>query len=153
METMIRPATLEDARMIGENLREPDRRETEALGLRPLDAAVLSFYGSDLCFTGCIDGVPSMLFGAGAPLLSDTAYVWAVGTPRCDRAPVAMVKVGRAVIARLLEVYPALENYCDARYVKAHRWLELLGFTLGEPEPYGPKRAMFRKLSIHRKEA
>ena len=152
MELLVREATLEDARLVGEHLREADRREVTALGLRPLDAATLSFLGSDICLAGCIDGVPAMLFGAGASLLSDTAAAWALGTDACNRAPVAMVKFGRRAVREFLKLYPALENYCDARYAKSHRWLELLGFTLGAPEPYGPKRALFRRLTIKRED-
>ena len=152
MKIEVRPATEEDARFVGAHLRESDRQEVLALGLGPVEAVTVSFAGSDVCLAGCIDGVPALIFGLGLPLLGEAGEIWALGTPACGRAPVAMVKLGRVAIAEFLKVCPALENWCDARYDKTHRWLRLLGFTLGEPEPYGPKKALFRKLSIRKEE-
>ena len=148
----MRPADLNDVRLIGRHLRESDRREVEAGGLRPEDAVMLSFCSSDICLTGCVDGEPTMIFGVGCPLLSDTGEIWALGTDTCDRVPVAMVKVGRAAVKQFLEIYPALENFCSAEYKKALRWLKMIGFTLGEPEPFGPKGAPFCRLFIQRGE-
>ena len=67
----IAEATAEDARYVGERLREADRLEAEALGLRGVDAVMQSFYGSDECYTGLLDGEPMMLFGASGSLFRD----------------------------------------------------------------------------------
>jgi hypothetical protein len=59
-----------------------------------------------------------------------------------------MLKYGRSKILEMLELCPKLGNYCDARYTAAHRWLRKLGFTVHPPEPYGPKRALFCRITI-----
>ena len=153
MEIGIRKARPEDVAEIAANLREGDRAEVEALGLTPMFAVDYSFRGSDHAYTGTLDGKPALIFGVGDSMFSDEASVWALGTPLCDRAPLAMVRLGRKIIGMLLEEYPVMTNYCDARYGKSIKWLKLLGFSVGEPEPYGDRKMPFCKLIIQRKEA
>ena len=154
MQIQIREATAEDAQYIAAHLREEDRQEILALAECPPGAMVsASFHGSEACFTGTLDGEPVLIFGAGrSSVFSDKAEVWALGTRGCDRAPKAMVKYGRRIVREFLEYFPELENYCDARYTKSLRWLKLMGFTIGEPEPYGAKGNLFCKLSIKRED-
>ena len=123
MEITVRKATLEDARYIAANLRSDDRREIEALGLDPAFAVEYSFTGSDEAYTSL-----------------------------CDRVPLAMVRLGRQMVAKFLEQYGSLENHCDARYTKTIKWLRLIGFHVSDPEPYGDKGALFCKLSIHKED-
>ena len=152
MEIDFRQATLEDIRFIGENLRESDRAEIEALGLRPSFAVRCSFEESDEAYTGTVDGEPAMIFGVGGTPLSDETSIWALGTPLCDKVPVSMVRLGRNVVNAFLEDYPVLTNHCDSRYKKTIKWLRMLGFTVGEPEPYGEKGALFCKLIIQKED-
>jgi len=152
MEITIREATIEDAKYVGEHLREDDLREVEALGFTPECATMFSFSGSDEAYTGCVDGVPTMIFGIGAPTLADDTSVWALGTDTCNKVPLAMVRIGREVVKRFLEKNSTLTNYCDARYTKTIKWLRLLGFTIGDPEPYGDSGALFCKLTIHKED-
>ena len=153
MNITIREATMDDARYIAKHLRKEDRDEILALGqMTPGAMVTTSFVGSDVSFVGVIDGVPALIFGTGQKLRSDTAEIWALGTDECFKAPLAMVKYGRRVVKELLEYYPALENYCDARYTRSLRWLRQIGFTIGEPEPYGDAGALFCKLSIKRED-
>ena len=153
MEVEIRPATLADVRYVASNLRDSDRAEIEALGLRPSFGVRSSFEESDEVYTGTVDGKPAMIFGVGGAMLSDETSIWALGTPLCDKVPVSMVRLGRKVVRAFLESYPVLANYCDARYEKTIKWLRMLGFHVGEPEPYGEKGALFCKLEIKREEA
>lgn len=142
----IRESTAGDARYVGERLRESDRLEAEALGLRGVDAVMQSFYGSDECYTGLFDGEPMMLFGASGSLFRDEAAIWALGTEVCDRVPMAMVRGGRGIVRDFLTRYPVLTNWCDARYEKSLRWLKMIGFTIGAPEPYGVHGEKFCRL-------
>lgn len=150
-EVTFRPATVEDCRFVAAHLREADRREVLASGFRsPLAALEFSFYGSDVAFAGLIDGRVSMIFGVGAPVFADAGTVWALGTDDLTRHPREMLIYGRAKIRELLEQFPVLENYCDARYKAAHRWLKRLGFTLSGPVPYGPHGEPFVKITIRK---
>ncbi len=152
MKVTIREATIDDARYIGAHLRDDDRREIEALGMNPVYATEMSFLGSDEAYTGSVDGVPTMIFGVGGTPLSDEASVWALGTPLCEKVPLIMVRFGRKAVRSFLQDYPVLTNHCDSRYKKTIKWLKLLGFQVGEPEPYGEKGALFCKLIIQKED-
>lgn len=146
-----REARIEDVRFLAPRLREADVNEVLALGFRnSLAALEASFYSSDAVFTGLIDGVPAMMFGVGAPLFAESGTVWALGTDTLTAHPREMLVYGRRKIRELLEEFPVLENWCDARYHAAHRWLKRLGFTLSDPEPHGPHGEEFVKISIRK---
>jgi hypothetical protein len=147
-----RPATREDARYVAARLRDADREEVVAMGSTPQTAVEWSRLMSDFAWTGLIDGEPSMIFGCGSSLISTTGEIWALGTNTCTSAPREMLVYGRYVVSRMLEVFPALQNYCDARYTAAHRWLKKLGFTVHPAEPHGPNGELFCKIEIHRRE-
>lgn len=150
-EVTFRPATAEDCRVVAANLREADRREVLASGFRsPLSALEASFYGSDVALAGLIDGEVSMIFGVGASVFADAGVVWALGTDNLTRHPREMLIHGRAKVRELLERFPVMENYCDARYTAAHRWLKRIGFTLSGPVPYGPHGELFVKITIRK---
>lgn len=143
-----RRATVKDAEYVGKHLRKADCEEVMALGFTPEHAVKCSFNQSDICYTGLIDGEPSMIFGVVEPLLFDPAAIWALGTDKCTAHPRDMLVHGRKWVRKFVEKYGYLENYCDARYVPALRWLRRIGFTVGDPEPHGINKAMFCKLSI-----
>lgn len=147
-----RTATAADAEWIGGRLRSADRAEVEALGQIPERAPADSLRWSDAAWTGLIDGEVAMVFGCGGSLLADAGVVWALGTDLCTRHPREMLRFGRFWIRKMLELFPVLENWCDARYEGSLRWLRAIGCEVGEPEPHGPNRALFCKLTI-RKEA
>lgn len=149
---MIREATEADARYVAQRLREADTEEVRALGFSAKDAVMLSFAGSDDRFVGIVDGEAAMVFGVTAPLYGGAASVWALGTPKCNEVPVAMVKCGRQIVSAFLQKYGYLENYCAADYEKSLRWLKLIGFTIDDPESRGLNGELFCKLSIGNKE-
>jgi hypothetical protein len=145
-----REATREDAIYIADNLREADRNEVAATGSTPRMAVEYSRQLSDYVWTGLIDGVPAMMLGCGCPLASPVAEVWALGTDACTKAPREMLVYGRQKVKEMLELYPEMQNYCDARYHAAHRWLKRLGFTVHPAEPHGPNGELFCKITIRK---
>lgn len=148
MEITVREATRDDALFVVKHLRVDDFREVTSLGLSAKDAVILSFAGSDECSVCCVDGRPALIFGVTASLQDDAASIWALGTNDCDSIPLVMVKWGRDKVKEYLTRYPHLENYCAADYERSIRWLKLLGFTIGRPEPRGINGELFCKLSI-----
>jgi hypothetical protein len=148
-----RPAVEDDVPFIADRMREADRLEVAAMGLTPRGALRWSMELSDYVWTGLIDGTPSMMFGCGKSLTASTAQVWALGTDECTKAPREMLVYGRKFLKMMLDIYPEMYNFCDARYAAAHRWLRKLGFTVGEPEPYGLKGEEFCKITISKGDA
>lgn len=148
-----RTATKEDALYVADRLREADRIEVAAMGVTPRQAVEWSRQLSDHAWVGLIDGVPSMMFGCGCNLVSDAAEVWALGTDNCTTSPREMLVYGRKIVKMILDIYPRLQNHCDARYTAAHRWLKKLGFTVHKPEPHGVHGEEFCKITISKGDA
>ena len=140
-------AGYEDARYIGENLRQADAEEVAALGADPRLSVLTSLRDSDLAWTAKINGIPVMMFGAGGGVFSEKGFVWALGTDECTKHPREMLVFGREKLREMLNVYPVLENYCDARYKKALRWLEKIGFQVSAPVKWGINGELFCKIT------
>lgn len=151
MKIDFREATRADVEHVAAGMREADRAECRAMGCDPKSALLISFYDSEECMAGLIDGEPVMLFGVRLPLFEDYAEIWALGTDRCAEAPVSMVRWGRRVTDSFFRYSDVLENWCDARYDAALKWLKLLGFEIGEPEPRGPNGELFCRIRKTRK--
>lgn len=144
-----REATAEDILFVGSRLRAADRAEVIALGADPAFAVRCSALFSDEAWTGLIDGVPSMVFGVGQPIFGP-ASVWALGTDNCTEHPREMLRFGRDRVRDFLTRYPEMENWCDARYSAAIRWLRRIGFNVSDPEPRGMNGELFCRLFISR---
>lgn len=151
-DVRIVPALPCHAELIAENVREADRRELWAAACKtPADVMNQALDRSVLAWTGFIDGNPVCMFGVtpGAPL-SGCGIPWMVGTKHLDRYATLFLRRCRPVVEEMLDGYDLLHNYVDNRNVRAIHWLKWLGFTMGEPEPYGPFRMPFRAFEMRR---
>lgn len=83
-------------------------------------------------------------------MLSDVGYPWLLTTPVIEKLPVSFIKEGRKQAMEMLHKRRRLEGHVAADYRQACRFLEALGFTLGEPEEFGPLKAKFRKFTMER---
>lgn len=133
-EIAILPATLAHAEAIAPRLREADAFEVRAMsGAPPLTALRRGLMLSSEAWTGTVDGRPVCLFGvAPRSLLSDVAAPWLLGTDEIASHAWAFLRRNRAVLARWRAQYRRLENLVWADNDAAIRWLDWLGFTLGE---------------------
>ena len=147
-DVVFREATEADARYIGANLRAEDRCEVAALGADPEKAVLQSLRDSDMAWTALVNGAPAMMFGVGGNLFSERGFVWALGTDECTKHPREMLIFGRRKVKEMLNVYPVLENYCDARYDKALRWLKRIGFRVSDPVKWGKNGELFCKITV-----
>lgn len=142
------PATLDHIRDITKKVRPEDRAELWASSLAvPEKAMEDGLTYSKTAYTGLLDGVPVCMWGvAPVCLLNRLGAPWMVGTSDLDDNALAFLRVCRAPLLELFGEYDRLENYVDARNVKAIRWLKFMGFKVDETaEPYG----MF-KMPFHR---
>lgn len=125
-----------------------------ALGVRPFQGIVTSMEASEVAFTLTLRGEVAAIWGAratyGCPPMGDGAMAWLLSSTVADKHKAAYMKATRAIVGALLETYPALFNYVDARYKAALRWAEWLGFSVGPPEPYGVAGLPFHPIIIRR---
>lgn len=150
MTLEVRLARIEDAAIIGANIRELDRLELEAsTKLTPSEAVAESIALSVACWTAVLDEVPIASFGVTSiSMIGGVGSPWLLGSSDCDRVTVPFVRLTRDYIPAMLSLFPKLENLVDARNVKSIRWLRRLGFNIREAIPHPYSGALFHPFDM-----
>lgn len=136
----IEKATEEHVKIIAENVREDDKNELWAsLCHTPEQVMSEGIRISEKSYTGLVDGVPFVMFGVYRDsLLIDIGTPWLVASGDLDKIAIRFLKRCRKVLVEIFDGYDRLENYVDARNVRAIEWLKFMGFEFAEePEIYG----------------
>lgn len=143
------PATQADVEHVARNLRAADRAELLAMhgpgsdmvallhqsaGITPgLTAMLAADTGEPLCVFG-VAPIPGTL--AGCP--------WMLGTDRAQRFGRELVVHGRAYVERWAKEFTSLQNFVHAENTRSIRWLQALGFHVGEHQVVGGFGGVFR---------
>jgi hypothetical protein len=149
-DVRIVPAEPRHISHLGKRLRAEDRAELQAMGIGCCKALWQSYRHSIFSRVALVDGELAAAWGmAGCPL-GRVGQPWLLTAEPVERAKVAFVREAREEVAKMLSICPSLYGYVDARYRKAIRLLEMLGFEVDEPFPYGTQGASFRRYWIER---
>ena len=140
-----------DVYRVAANLRDNDRVEVTAMGVDPVRALRSNYRGAFLRSTAFVDGHIAAMWGMYGDAISDIAHPYLLTTPFVERVPIQIVKEGRKAVAEMLQLRSRLEGHVAASYTGACRLLDLLGFDLMEPEPFGPQGVPFRRFSQDRR--
>lgn len=137
---------------IADRMRQADRDEVlAASGRSPREALEYSLQKSSIARTALVDGVPEVMFGAGdVNILTRTGAPWLLGTDAIDRHWVAFLRGSIGSLAQLSARYDVLINLVDDRQSASIRWLQWLGFTVGEPITAGVERRAFRLFHLRK---
>lgn len=146
----VRPSVLADVYELAANLREGDREEVESLGMDVRVGIRNSFRHAVLRKTYLVDGEVAAMSGLCGSMLGDIGEPYLMTGRAAERVPVAFVRHAKASVAEMLGLKRRLEGHVAAKYTRACRLLEVLGFTLGDPLPVGPNAALFRKYIMTR---
>lgn len=147
----VRPAKEKDVLdLLGVGLREADALECRRLfGRDPALCLWDGYLYSDICFAAEESGEVFALGGVMAKsMLSGGGIAWLLGTDKLDSVWYSFAKESRRVSQELVREYGVLENFVDATNTKTIRWLEWLGFSIGETtlSPLGhPFRKFWRR--------
>lgn len=151
IEVEIQESTPAHVQELAENIRPGDRQEIEAYGFPTNKALWRSYKGSILRRTALIDGRVAAMWGVGGVPLGDVGQPYLMTSHLAETvSPLQFARIYQEEVLNMLSVFPKLVNWCDAGYHKAKRLLDIVGFTIGEPEPIGPKGALFCKFEIER---
>ena len=133
------PASEADAHELAPQLRAPDRAEVIALGVEPVEGLLQSLRSSQEAFTArAEDGRIICMAGVcPASLVGPTGVPWLLGSELVPAHGPHFLRESRRLVARWLTMFQVLRNIVDSRYTAAIRWLEWLGFAIGEPMPFG----------------
>lgn len=146
------PATPAHAAELAANMREADVAEVWA-GWRhtPTEAINRSIAVSRDPLAGLADGRVVCIFGVASPIiLSAVASPWLLGAKELPRHSRTFLRLNRLYTRHIRNEYAILENYVDARNALAIRWLRWLGFTIWEPQPFGPDQLPFHRFGAYR---
>lgn len=147
-DIQIRPTAPGDAELLVASMRAADLAELRAAGfdeaLYPVKQSVMR---STLCWTALVDGELACIFGItwSGP---DTGSPWMLGTPVVDRHSRVLMRRTPQYIDLMLQAFSYLHNYVHAENKTSVRWLRRLGFALAEPQPYGPRGALFHPFEM-----
>lgn len=145
----ILPATLDHALQLAGRLRAEDEAELVALGTEPSLVLRLSVSSSVYTRVAMDDGKPIALWGLAVPsLIGRTASPWLLTGPGVEKNKKKFLLESAQFVELAIQAFPHLENWCDARYERSLRWLNWLGFRIGEPESRGPLGMMFRHVEM-----
>jgi len=147
----IEPATDAHMNNMAPRMRAKDVAEVAAVGLSPHRALRASMRRAVWAKAAVAeDGNVIAMWGLGGALMGLQGIPWLLTTALVERVPLEFMRRAKAELGLMLEMYPVLVNHVDANYREATGFLRLLGFTIGEPEPFGRKGALFRRLEIRR---
>lgn len=132
----LRSLTLEYVDFVAKNMRHEDSLEVfRSTGKSAPEVLIKSIDISE--YTGCIviDEEPACIYGVSNR--GDFGVPWSMSTYVVDHHPKEFYEASKAGIDLIKRRYDVLFNYVDATYVRAIRWIKRLGFSVGEPEPFG----------------
>lgn len=137
-------------------MRQSDKDEVLASdGWQPAEALWGSLEQSDFAATFMVDGEPLAIFGvvpARDDLLGpvERGIVWMLTGEGVERHRILFARVSRVVVADIAAKYGCLLNMVDARYGAALRWAKWVGFTVGDPMPFGRDGRPFCPIELRR---
>lgn len=140
-----------DIDYVAAHMRQADQDEVRAIRgdvsmKEALDECVLA---SSHCWVAAQGAEPFAIFGVmPISLLHGTAAPWMLGTELASRLPRVLIREGRRYSRRMLDTYPYLINMVDARYTSSIRWLQHIGYTVFEAEPYGRRGELFNRFEM-----
>ena len=145
------PCTMAHMDALADSLRLLDIEELQAQGKGPRAVLRASIKGSLWCRTYLYDGEVAAMMGLGGVAMDDLGRPWFLTSDVIYRPNAwTVVKECRKGVALMLELKPRLENYVLAKYEQAVRLLRILGFSLDEPMPFGPKGVLFRRFYLQK---
>lgn len=138
-------ATPNLVRKLRDNLREGDIKEIERYGLTVQKAVWDSYRTSMVRKIALADGEVACMWGVSGNCMGMIGIPWLLTASIVEKHPLAFVLYYREEVKNMLKLFPVLENIVDADYSQAIKLMELVGFTVSEPQAMGKHGKMFRK--------
>jgi len=147
----LREPTSYDVEYLISNMRQPDIDELMALVGNVANVVKESVRLSNYKWSVYANNEFVCIFGIGSPtLLSDTGIVWMLGTDLLEKHKGSFIRHSREYIEAMLDVYPYLTNFVDARNKRTIRWLKFMGFTFKEAKILGKARLPFHQFEMRK---
>lgn len=145
------PTTIAHIRELGDTIREGDRREIESYGFSHHKGLWRSFKGGLNNKTALIDGRVAACWGCGGVYMGDKGQPWLLTSYEVYKiSPLKFARIYQREVKNMLKLFPRLENYVDAQYDAAVRLLDIVGFTLEEPQALG--NGLYRRFWMEKRD-
>lgn len=148
----LRPAGKAHARELGRSMKLEDRREIQASGgfTIPEKAVRAAINCSVEAWAAYAGGDLVAVFGVRLQRdpRGDWWIPWMMVSEKASSHPLTVWRASRPLFNHLRSKYPRMVQMVHARYVSAIRWVEKLGFKIGQPEPFGVEQALFCQISV-----
>lgn len=116
-----------------ENMREVERAQCEKLYGAELETKAARIYSQSLLtFAGLVDGKCVVVWGVHTSLLAGEGWVWLLGSKFIEEHPVVFLRHSKRMLRELLGTFPKLYGIVLTEFDCGCRWLEWLGFDVGE---------------------
>ncbi|CAB4198777.1 hypothetical protein UFOVP1324_4 [uncultured Caudovirales phage] len=147
--TLRDPELGRDALYLAQHLRERDTTEVLAVAESVIDSIDAAIMASPICAVACIGDRPVFVIGcAPLPEREGMGVPWLLATDEVTAHRGALTKITKHYVGLFLERWPALLNYVDQRNTDSVRWLQRLGFTIGEPVAFGRQGEPFHPFTM-----
>lgn len=142
-----------DFRLMKRIIREEDRQELEASsGKRYEEIIDKTRDVTDFAVAGYYDGKLIAIFGVrSVTAVTKTGAIWMFGTKFLPKNQRVFLRHCKRCVEVMLENYPIVFNYVDARNTMIINWLKWIGFTFDSVGPYGPNKIPFYKFYMKNK--
>ncbi len=135
--------------LLKNNLRAEDEAEIVGFGVTAQQALWYSYKHSLIRKTAFINAELAACWGVVGVALGGKGQVWLMTTPEVKKvSPLMFVRIYQTEVLEMLKIFQRLENYVDAEYAAAIRLLEIIGFTVEEPQKMG--NGMYRHFWMER---
>lgn len=129
------------------NLRCEDVNEILHLGVSVQHALWYSYRRSLIRKTALIDSMVAAAWGVHGTFMGKTGVPWLLTSPKVKQiSPLKFAKIYQEEVLQMLKIFQRLENYVHAEYDSAVRLLEIIGFTVEEPQAM--RDGMYRRFWI-----
>jgi len=140
----VRDSEEDDIKYLRYNLRLSDVDEIWASNhVDPNTALREGLKNSSVCLT-VLKRSPIAMFGCcPSSLISDRAVIWMLATNDLISIKTPFIRYSRKFVDVMLEQYPLLYNWVDARNTHSVLWLKRIGADVQEAKPFGVENLPF----------
>lgn len=152
-EASFDPATEQDMIALSRCLRDQDQAELRACGEPDFESILLSSLRvSDWVVSVRVGGQYACALGVtpSGTLLAPAGSPWMLGTDLVATSKRVLARYAPAYIARMHQDYPTLHNVVHLANTVSVRWLQRVGFALGESFSHPRTGELFAPFWSHR---
>ena len=147
---VIVPATLAHMRTMSRAMRAGDRAEVERAGADAHRLLHWLWRDSYLRRAALVDGELAAVWGCQGSAIAAEGVMWLFTAQPVERIPLLFFRQARREVAEALTTHARVWSCVLDGYDKALRFFQMIGFSVGDPEPMVVGGAGYRRIMMER---